>query len=107
MFDVKNEEKLNIRIAVNNYRAFFQIGTQEGFHALPAERANNVEAAEQALAHHDEFIKEKYVLAASAVKGLSEADLASGNATFDALIQNQSEKAEGAGVQSGEMDVDS
>jgi paired amphipathic helix protein Sin3a len=106
MFDVKNEEKLNIRIAVNNYRAFFQIGTQEGFHALPAERANDIESAKQALAYHENFIREKYISNASGIEGLGDAELASNNAAFDALVGGQPETAGGAGSQGGEMEVD-
>jgi len=107
MFDVKNEEKLNIRIAVNNYRAFFQIGTYEGFHAVPSERAANAEAAEDALAHREAYIKDRLVASSGVMKDMNDEEIGAIDAKFSALVKNDTKEGVKTGNATGEdMEID-
>lgn len=107
MYDVKNEERLNIRIAVNNYRAFFQIGTYEGFHALPAERAVHTDAAETVRAHRDAFMQENYIAHSEGMKDLPANEVKATEEKFAGLTgEGKGAKAEAKQAEGEGMEVD-
>lgn len=62
--DVKNEEKLNVRIAVNNFKPFFQAGTEECWFSGLEDRTNGktgVEQSEEIAGYRDDKVKEDFV----------------------------------------------
>lgn len=62
--DVKNEERLALRIAVNNFKPFFQAGTWESWHSSLLDRTNGEAGIEQAVevtGHRDDALKSTYL----------------------------------------------
>lgn len=102
MLDVKSEEKLNIRIAVNNYRSFFQIGTHEGFHALPVERARGVDGAQEVQAVRDDNVRDVAFASAPIIRNASEANVEKRAAEFKQVLDGTA----AIGDSSDKMDVD-
>lgn len=104
--DVKNEEKLNVRIAVNNYRIFFQPDTYESFHATVKDREHGesgIESAVEVREVREDGINEKLLMNNEGMKDLSKQDVEGKNSIFAELI------GEGAQVDAADaekMDVD-
>lgn len=62
--DVKNEEKLSLRISVNNFKAFFQAGTCETWLSTLEERTNGEVGIEQAIevaGYRDDVMKSSFI----------------------------------------------
>jgi paired amphipathic helix protein Sin3a len=99
----KNDERLIMRIAVNNYHAIFQPGTAEGFFEDLRQREGGeegVKEAEECRIWRDETVREKFVMNNDAMKGLSKEEVEKKNAAFvevvDGLnIQEEMEKKKG------------
>lgn len=86
--DVKNEERLALRIAVNNFKPFFQAGTWESWHSSLMDRTNGeagIEQAEEVTEYRDDTLK-------SVILEKYQADKA--DATFAELLQGDAVAAD-------------
>lgn len=112
--DVKNEEKLELRIAVNNFHALFQPGTYESWHTNLQDRTGGpqgIEGAEELRTHREEAILENLLMNHGGMKDLSKEDVEGKNTGFaDLLEKNANGLVSGKeGSPAGEeerMDVD-
>jgi paired amphipathic helix protein Sin3a len=104
--EVKNEERLQLRIAVNNYKAFFQKDTYESWYVPTAEEREGgergVERAELARGERDEVVLDRFVRFNGAMEGLAREGVEGVNEKWKALVEKGTE-----GAEDGEgMDVD-
>jgi paired amphipathic helix protein Sin3a len=103
----KNEEKLILRIAVNNYHPLFQPGSYEGFFEDLRQREGGeqgVKEAEETRGVRHEVMREKYVMNNLGMKGLSREEVEKRNEDFR-LLANGEVKADGeAGGDGGEAE---
>lgn len=84
--DVKNEEKLNVRIAVNNFKPFFQAGTGECWFSSLQNRTNGeagIEQAGEVTGYRDD-----------AVLGRFQEEIEDADATFSKVVQGETEADE-------------
>lgn len=109
--DVKNEEKLELRIAINNYKTFFQANSYESFHAKFEERQGSMRdvlIAEHARdTYREDVVKDRYEMNNSGMRDLSKEDVEKKNATFNTLIEKgevEAEKTNG-GQQNGDVEM--
>ena len=103
--DVKNEEKLVMRIAVNNYRIFWTVNSYEGFHASLHLRDGGVEgvkAAEKVREWRTDTLRERYEINHAAMRDLSKDEVEKKNSGFGELV----EKGETTGEDDVEMQDD-
>jgi paired amphipathic helix protein Sin3a len=108
--DVKNEERLEIRIAVNNYRAFFQAHSFESWHANLADRERGkagVENAEDIVAHREDVVTENYEMNNAAMKEMSKEAVERKNAAFAELVDTAPASINGGADESiGDVEMD-
>ena len=86
-----NDERLIMRIAVNNYHPIFQPGTAEGFFEDMKEREGGEEGVKDAQGNEEyrqEKVTEKQSMNNDAMKGLSKDDVEGANAKWMAVEQN-------------------
>lgn len=86
--EVKNEERLEIRIAVNHYKAFFQSNSHETWHASMRDRQRGKEgcvAAQTVFEQREEDVTEKFEMNNAGMKNLSKEDVERKNADFGKL----------------------
>ncbi|PPJ57620.1 hypothetical protein CBER1_04779 [Cercospora berteroae] len=109
--DVKNEEKLELRIAINNYKTFFQANSYESFHAKFEERQGSMRdvlIAEHARdTYREDVVKDRYEMNNSGMRDLSKEDVEKKNATFNTLIEKGEVEAEttNGGRQNGDVEM--
>lgn len=102
---MKNDERLVVRVAVNNYKSIFHPNSEESFHAsLPRQERGEegVEAADSLRGQRDDEIMDKFVRVNEAMKDMSTENVESANSSFSALI----EKGSGAQEEGEGMEVD-
>ena len=103
--DMKSDERLNVRIAVNNYRAFFQPETHESWHALMRDRdggKTGVEGAEEIHSQREDTMKDTFLINNSGMKDLSKEDVERKNAGFADTVEHG---PEGHNAEGDAMDV--
>ncbi|KAI5365969.1 putative transcriptional regulatory protein Sin3 [Septoria linicola] len=108
--DIKNEERLELRIAVNNYRTFFQANSFESFHPGLAEREggeSGVRSASDAKEHRLETVKDRYEMNNSGMRDLSKEDVEKKNSAFTSLVEtgDATAEAKSAAQQNGDVDM--
>lgn len=81
--DVKNEEKLEVRIAVNNYRAFFQPETFESWHSTDAED-ESLDWPPQ----RDDVVKDM-TMNSRAMVDMTKEDVENKNSNFLSIVNNE------------------
>ncbi|KXS98156.1 hypothetical protein AC579_9993 [Pseudocercospora musae] len=89
-FDSRNEEKLKIRIAVNNYRAFFQAESFETWTVNDGDRSGGEQGEKDAQELHDhreETLMDRFVNMNSAMKEKSREDVEKANSSFGELVE--------------------
>ena len=99
--NAKNEEKLILRIALNNYHPLFQPGSYEGFFEEFRERAGGkegVEEAEEVKSYREEQVKERYVMNNDGMRDLSREEVEKRNEGFSALAKGDDVLAAKDGV---------
>lgn len=90
IMDVKNEERLEMRVAINNYKIFFTIQTYESFHAsirLRQGGETGVKAAEKIREYRVDTVRERYEINHAAMRDLSKAEVEKKNIEFGKLIE--------------------
>ncbi|EME44313.1 hypothetical protein DOTSEDRAFT_71974 [Dothistroma septosporum NZE10] len=112
ILDVKNEEKLEVRVAVNNYKAQFAPSTFEAFYSRLAEREKGkegVEAAEEVHSMREESVMDKFLMMNDGMRDVSKEDVERVNANFGVLVETGAEAEgndEGAADEEEGMEVD-
>ena len=104
---VKNDERLVLRIAVNNYHPIFQPGTAEGFFEDLKQREGGeegVKEAEVCKLHREEAVKEVFVMNNTGMKGLSKEEVEKRNEEFGVLASGVEKKVEGEKAKAMEME---
>lgn len=104
----KNEEKLNIRIALS-YHMLFEPGTYEGFFEDMRQRdggAEGVKEAEETRLLREEIMGEKFVMNNLGMKGLSREEVEKRNEGFAALASGEVKEVVGAEGKGGDGDGD-
>jgi paired amphipathic helix protein Sin3a len=99
--NAKNEEKLILRIALNNYHPLFQPGSYEGFFEELRERAGGkegVEEAEEVKSYREEQVKERFVMNNDGMRDLSREEVEKRNEGFSALTKGDEVLAKEDGV---------
>ncbi|KAK4550250.1 hypothetical protein LTR36_003217 [Oleoguttula mirabilis] len=95
-----NEEKLDIRISVNNYKTVFHPGTQEGFSEPLHERGGDqgsIRDAEEDMQHREEVMKDSFLLNNKLMVGMKKEEVEKANEKFARLAGEPSEvRAEAA-----------
>ncbi|KAF2163855.1 hypothetical protein M409DRAFT_68133 [Zasmidium cellare ATCC 36951] len=81
--EVMNEEKLEVRIAVNNYRAFFQPETFESFHSKDDEDESTDWPSQR-----DDVVKD-ITMNNNAMVDMSKEDVESKNSNFLSVVNNE------------------
>ena len=97
-----NDEKLVLRIAINNYHHLFQPGTAEGFFEDWRQReggAEGIKAAEEVVQVREEQMKEGFLLNLGVMRGLSKVEVERRNEEWTALAEGR--EVNGAGVEGG------
>lgn len=111
---VKNDERLVLRIAVNNYHPIFQPGTAEGFFEDLKQREGGVEGVkevEECKHHREEVMKDSFLMNNPGMKGLSKEEVEKRNEEFAVLAGGDEKKAgiaqaEEEGADAEKMEVD-
>ncbi|KAK3719152.1 Transcriptional regulatory protein sin3 [Vermiconidia calcicola] len=105
-----NDERLILRIAVNNYHPIFQPGTAEGFFEDMRQRQggeHGVQEAEGMQYYRAEAMMDGFLMNNPGMKGLSKEEVEKRNEEFAALAEGRELSAVAAGDHDGEeMDVD-
>ncbi|KAK5116341.1 hypothetical protein LTR85_009313 [Meristemomyces frigidus] len=95
-----NEEKLDLRISVNGYKAVFQPKTQEGFSEPLRERGGDegsIRDAEEDLQHREEVMKDSYLMNNKGMVGMTKEEVEKANEAFATLA--------GGGAENGAAEV--
>ena len=82
----RNDERLIMRIAVNNYHPIFQPGTAEGFYEEDPQREGGGEGVKMAVEAAKERELEKFVARNEVTKGLSEEVVREADEVFDKKV---------------------
>lgn len=96
----QSEEKLDIRISVNGYKAVFQPKSQEAFSEPLRERGGDersVRDAEEDLQHREEVMKDSYLMNNKGMVGMTKEDVERANEAFAKLA--------GSGAETGEAEA--
>lgn len=104
----KNQETLNLRIAVNNYHPQFVKNTQEAFFMRGEEREGGekeVRASEETEGERQGLVRERFLLMNEGMKGLSREEVEGRNAEFGRLTGDREGGATAGGGAEEDGDV--
>jgi paired amphipathic helix protein Sin3a len=101
----RNDERLILRIAVNNYHPIFQPGTAEGFYEDPSERVGGeegVKIAQDAKGWREERMEEGFVMNHKGMHDVSADVVEKANEAFAEVVDGKA----GSGEAGEKMEVD-